>query len=173
MIMHISDKTLGVLTAAALSTAALVASLPAAAADPSPERAAPAILAQADEAAPMPTATGKQSKEDRVEAEIKSLHQRLHITADQEQQWDAVAAVMRSNAVEMGGLVQQRAQGASTMSAVDDLRSYQQIAEAHAQELSKLVPPFETLYGVMSEEQKQNADVVFGHLHRHAQANKG
>jgi hypothetical protein len=165
MINYLGGKTRGALTAVVLGTA-LIASLPVAAAGLS------GLLAQADQAATGQTDKG-QDLEKHVQAEVKRLHQELHITAAQEQQWNAVADVMRANGAEMGGLVQQRAQNASAMSAVDDLRSYQQIAEAHAQELSKLVPPFEQLYGMMSDEQKQNADVVFGHMHRHAQASKG
>jgi hypothetical protein len=167
MIKHLSGKTRGVLAAAVvLGSTALAAPLSLAAAEFS------GLVAQADQAATGQTAKA-QDIEKHVEAEVTRLHQQLHITQAQEQQWQAVATVMRSNAAEMGGLVQQRSQNASAMSAVDDLRSYQQIAEAHAQELSKLVPPFEALYSAMSDEQKQNADVVFGHMHGHAQASKG
>jgi hypothetical protein len=167
MMKHLSGRTRGILAAGiVLGSTALVAPLSLAAAELS------GLVAQADQAA-----TGKAAKgeniEQHVEAEIKRLHDELHITSAQEQQWQAVAAVMRNNAQEMGDLVRQRAQNASDMSAVDDLRSYQQIAEAHAQELSKLVPPFEQLYGMLSDEQKKDADSAFGHMHRHAQASKG
>ena len=169
MIKQLSNKTLGAVTVAILGTSALVASLPAAAADRSSlqERPAQVILAEAGQAAPTLAAAGGETTERHVQARIKSLHDQLHITANQQQQWEAVAAVMRSNAKAIGELVRKRAQEAGTMSAVDDLRSYQQIAEAHADGLNKLVPPFEALYDTMSNDQKKNADVVFGHLHRH------
>jgi len=47
------------------------------------------------------------------------------------------------------------------MSAVDDLRSYQKLADAHADGLKKLVPAFEALYNTMSQDQKKTADAVF------------
>ncbi len=53
------------------------------------------------------------------------------------------------------------------MSALDNLRNYQMIADAHADGLKKLVPAFATLYGAMSDQQKATADAVFG---RHARA---
>jgi LTXXQ motif family protein len=167
MIMQLSDKALGAVTAVSVGIAALVASLPAAA-DQSPLQGRPGLemLAQAGQAAPAPVPDS--ATERRVQARIKSLHDQLHITAGQKPQWDAVAAVMQSNADAISDLVQKRAQEANMMSAVDDLRSYQQIAEAHVEGLNKLVPPFEALYDTMTDDQKKNADAVFGHLHRHA-----
>jgi LTXXQ motif family protein len=171
MIMQLTDKTLGAVTAAILGTATLVASHPAAAADRSPlqEHPAQVILAQASQAVANQAAAGGEAREGHVEARIKKLHDQLHITAGQQQQWEAVAAVMRSNAETVGALVRKREQNASMMSAVDDLRSYQQIAEAHVEGLNKLVPAFEALYGTMSNDQKKSADIAFGHLHRHAE----
>jgi len=123
----------------------------------------------------------KPSRADRVEARIKTLHDQLKITPAQEPQWNAVAETMRNNAQAMQGAIQQRRQNAGTMTAVDDLRSYQAITEAHAQGLQKLVPAFQALYDTMSDEQKKNADAIFGRQHHHhhhahqqaAPANKG
>ena len=44
-----------------------------------------------------------------VEARIKELHKRLHITAAQKPQWDNLAQVMRDNAQAMSDLKKQRA----------------------------------------------------------------
>jgi LTXXQ motif family protein len=93
MINYLGGKTRGALTAVVLGTA-LIASLPVAAAGLS------GLLAQADQAATGQTDKG-QDLEKHVQAEIKRLHQELHITAAQEQQWNAVADVMRANAAEM------------------------------------------------------------------------
>jgi len=176
MIVQLGDRTLGAVAAVGVGIAALVASLPAAA-DPSPsqERPVPVMLAQANQPAPdqaapdqaAPAAVPDHTTEHRIQARIKSLHDQLHITASQKPQWDAVAAVMQSNADAINDLVQKRAQDANMMSAVDDLRSYQQIAEAHVDGINKLVPPFEALYDTMTADQKKNADAVFGHLHQH------
>ena len=42
------------------------------------------------------------------------------------------------------------------------MKSYAEIAAAHANGLQKFIPVFETLYQNMSDEQKRNADLLFG-----------
>jgi LTXXQ motif family protein len=108
---------------------------------------------------------------DRVEARIKELHDKLQITDAQADQWNAVAQVMRDNASSMRSLAATRTQNAGGMTAIDDLRSYQQITEAHADGLKKFVSAFQTLYDSMSDAQKKTADAVFAqrqkqHAHR-------
>ena len=141
---------------------ALLLGLPAPArADTSPPSL---LLAQANPApAPPAPAAKRLSRAERVEARIKSLHDQLKITDAQTPQWDAVAQVMRDNAVAERALHQQRAKSRATGNAVDNLRSYQQLIELHDQGLQKLIPVFQTLYETMSPEQKQLADAAFGH----------
>jgi hypothetical protein len=98
---------------------------------------------------------------DYTEAHIRSLHARLHITAAQETQWGNVAQVMRDNAKVMDTMIQERSGKIKTMTAVDDLRSYEKLAGAHEDGLKKLIPIFQTLYDAMSAEQKQQADQAF------------
>jgi periplasmic protein CpxP/Spy len=102
------------------------------------------------------------SHEDRVETRIKELHRNLKITAAQESQWNAFAKVMRDNAETVDTVLKERSENLHAMNAVDDLRSYQKLADAHANGLKKLVPAFEALYNTMSDEQKKNADAEFG-----------
>ncbi len=102
-----------------------------------------------------------RSPTERVEARIKALHEQLHITDAQEPQWNAVAQVMRDNAKAIEDLIKQRDQNIKTMNAMDDLRSYQALAEAHAEGLKKLVTVFGGLYDSMSDDQKKTADTVF------------
>ncbi len=111
--------------------------------------------------------SAKASDADRVEARIKDMHTRLQITRTQEDQWLKVAQVMRDNASEMDELTQQR-MTRTGMTAIDDLKSYQHIAEAHAEALRKFTPVFETLYDSMSDPQKKNADAIFRHHERKA-----
>src|ERR1700719_1345104 len=73
----------------------------------------------------------------RVEARIKQLHAQLHITPAEEAQWNQFAQVMRDNARAMDEAATQRAAKFPTMSAVQDLQSYEQLAEAHVQHLQK------------------------------------
>jgi hypothetical protein len=96
-----------------------------------------------------------------VEARIKELHRKLHITAAQKPQWDNLAQVMRDNAQAMSDLKKQRAADAQTMNAVDVVKSYESVIEAHEDGMKKFVPPFEALYNTMSNAQKKTADSLF------------
>ncbi|HME68710.1 MAG TPA: Spy/CpxP family protein refolding chaperone [Myxococcota bacterium] len=128
-----------------------------------------AILAQVSppEAAAAPQQTPSRetprglSHEDRVETRIKELHRKLKITAAQESQWNNFAQVMRENAQAVDLVLKERSENLHAMNAVEDLRSYEKLADAHAEGLKNLVPAFEALYNSMSDDQKKTADVVF------------
>jgi hypothetical protein len=107
-----------------------------------------------------------------VDTRINNLHARLQITAAQESLWQPVAQIMRDNASTMDSLRQTRAADANSMSAVDDLRSYGQVIDAHADGVKKLTSAFEALYNSMSDTQKSNADLIFRSDHHH-KTNKG
>jgi periplasmic protein CpxP/Spy len=112
--------------------------------------------------------------EARVEARIKDLRAKLHITPAQEPQWDQFAQVMRQNARDMNQAGMNRAQQIPSMNAVQDMKSYQQLAEAHVQRLQKLIPAFEALYNAMPPQQQQLADQVFrDNADRRAQSRAG
>jgi hypothetical protein len=113
------------------------------------------------EAASAPPQGKESSHENRVETRIKDLHRKLKITAAQESQWNGFAQVMRENAQEVDAVLKERAESLHKMNAVEDLHSYEELADAHADGLKKLVPAFETLYNTMSEDQKKTADAVF------------
>ncbi|WP_338642150.1 Spy/CpxP family protein refolding chaperone [Burkholderia pyrrocinia] len=110
--------------------------------------------------------------QDRIDTRINNLHDRLQITAAQEELWRKVAQVMRDNAGTMDSLRQARTSHADSMSAIDDLKSYGQVADAHADGIRKLTPAFQALYDSMSEAQKKNADLIFRTDHHHS-AKKG
>jgi hypothetical protein len=126
---------------------------------PAPQRATPPPAAAASPMAghPMP---GKTAQE-RVERRIEELHAQLHITPAEEAQWNAFAQVMRENARDMDEAFMQRAQQFATMNAVQNMQSYERIAEDHAQRIQKLVPAFQALYDAMPDQQKQLTDRVF------------
>jgi hypothetical protein len=96
-----------------------------------------------------------------VEARIMDLHKKLHITAAQKPQWDNLTQVMRENAQTMMDLQKQRAADASAMSAVDVVKSYESVIEAHEKGMEKFIPPFQALYDSMSDAQKKTADSLF------------
>jgi hypothetical protein len=98
-----------------------------------------------------------------VEARIAYLHTKLNITPEQEALWNDVAQVMLDNAKTMDELIKTRSGNAATMTPVDDLKSYSEIADAHADGLQKFIPVFESLYSSMSDAQKLNADKLFRH----------
>jgi hypothetical protein len=96
-----------------------------------------------------------------VEARIKDLHNRLHVTVAQKPQWDNLTQVVRENAQAMADPEKQRAADANSMGAVDVVKSYQLVIEAHEDGRKKFIPPFEALYNTMSDAQKKTADSLF------------
>ena len=79
---------------------------------------------------------------------------------------------MRDNAKTIRTLIQERAAKAKTMTAVDDLHSYEAIADAHAAGVKKLTTAFETLYASLSDAQKKAADAAFRRRPRPTQPKK-
>jgi periplasmic protein CpxP/Spy len=131
----------------ALSTAFAQSSAPAA-------PAAPAGASAPD--------TGRgQAREARVEQRIAELHAKLKITSAQDEQWNKFADVMRDNGHTMGELYRQRMALGDNTSALDDMKQYEQITQAHADGTKHLVDAFEPLYASLSPEQKKLADASF------------
>ena len=97
----------------------------------------------------------------KVEARIKTMRSKLHITSAQETQWNAVAQVMRDNAHAMADLREEATEQAKSMSAIDHLKSYAAITDAQAAGIHKFLPAFQALYDTMSDTQKKNADALF------------
>ncbi|MGF6569031.1 LTXXQ motif family protein [Paraburkholderia fungorum] len=121
---------------------------------------------------------GKAGHERNVEDRIAYLHSQLKITSAQESQWNTFADVMRGNGETMGQLFEQR-KSAGKLSAVDDMKQYAQIAQAHADGMKKLVDAFDPLYSSFSPEQKKLADATFhqpggeGGRHHHGKGKGG
>ncbi len=159
---------------AALWTAAALIGVPAyaqTASAPAPT-ATPAAPANGKATNVAAKADLQHRKSDRVEKHIKSLHDQLKITAAQEGQWETVAQTMRDNAMNIDALVQKRNDDKS-MTALDDLNSYAELTQANSDGVKKLAAVFTPLYNSMSDEQKKNADKVFGESHnRHTVHNK-
>jgi periplasmic protein CpxP/Spy len=97
-----------------------------------------------------------------VEDRIAYLHNQLKITPAQETQWNAFADVMRSNAQTMQQLFEQR-RSATNVTALDDMKQYADIAQAHADDMKKLVDAFQPLYDGFTPDQKKLADETFRH----------
>jgi protein CpxP len=134
-----------------------------------------ALVATLVFASGMALATDKDAHEDRTELRIKDMHAKLKITPAQEEQWTKVTQVMLEDAKTMDALTQTRVDHAKNMTAVDDLKSYGEIAEAHANGIKKLTPVFADLYASMSDVQKKEADTLFRegvHKHKHKNGHK-
>jgi hypothetical protein len=133
----------------------------------------PSYAASADakspEAKKMSAAAAEAEKDadETIDAHIKHLHDKLQITSAQEGKWKQVAEVMEDNSEKIGALTKARGEKAKTMSAVEDLKSYAEITEAHEVGVGKLLPVFTALYDSMSDAQKKAADVEFREHHHH------
>jgi protein CpxP len=148
---------------ASVAIAALLC-LPAAMAQPRQTAAVQGAATPPPAAAASPLAghpvPGKNAEE-RVERRIKELHSQLQITPAEGPQWNEFAQVMRENARDMDHAFMQRAQQHPTMNAVQNMQSYEQLSEEHAQRVQKLLPAFQKLYDAMPDAQKRVADQVF------------
>ena len=150
--MKIIEKSTQFLAAAALIGAVSIVQMsPAGAADRTSVRPGTSISANSD-----------RDVSERVEGRIKELHAKLHITVDQSAQWENFATVMRQNAELIHALMVEKHQNTATMTAVDDLQSYEVVAKAHVDGLEKLIPSFQALYATMSDHQQKTADKLFG-----------
>jgi len=158
------DRLAGVAAAALLGVTIAAAPLAASAQQtPSAPMASPAPAASA----PSATHRAKRSHTDRVETQITHLHSQLKITPNEETQWNAVAQAMRDNAHQMDELGQARVKDRAGMSAIDNLKSYAAMVDAHADGLKHLVPAMQALYDAMPDPQKKTADAVFSQRPQH------
>ncbi len=120
---------------------------------------------------PAPSAPAQAARPERgdaaqVERRIAGLQSRLKITPAQQPQWDAFIGVMRENAAHMEALQHERANKVGGMNASEDMRSYADVARAHADDLQHLASAFDTLYAAMTPEQKAAADRTFHEFQR-------
>ena len=145
------------LTIAVLASAFLFGGAMAQTPDPSasahpPTNATPAAMEKAD-----------AKRDAAVEHHITELHAKLKITSAEEAQWKKVAETMRENATELDRAIDKRDASVANATAVDNLNSYAEIAQAHANNVKKLASAFSGLYSAMSDDQKKVADDVFSH----------
>jgi len=113
----------------------------------------------------------KGIKGETVDQRITHLHSDLKITPDEEKKWNDVAQAMRENAANMEKLIQEKRQNKENMTAKDNLKNYQEIAQAHVDGLKNLRSAFDDLYDAMPADQKKIADRVFmnmkpPHMHK-------
>jgi hypothetical protein len=100
-----------------------------------------------------------------VQLHIADLHKKLSINPSEETLWSAVAQTMRDNANALDDAIAIR-DGADT-TAVEDLKAYGDVVQAHADGIKKLSAVFSPLYASMSSEQKKVADDLFAQAGHH------
>jgi protein CpxP len=122
---------------------------------------APATAQPAPPAPPATTVSAQSQVQAATEQRISGLQTQLAVTAAQMPQWNAFAQVMRDNAQSTDALFRQRAAGVQSMNAVANMQSYAQISRAYADGAEKLAASLGTLYGTLSDPQKQAADTLF------------
>jgi protein CpxP len=137
-----------------------------------PSAAAPPATASGKTERPIVAKQAAPTMAQRVEQRIADMHARLHITPDQQPQWDQFALVMRDNAMRMDQIVQQQTATLTKMSALEQMQAYSQIADEHAKDVHNLIPAFQSLYGSMSDEQKKTADHMFREEAEHGRHEK-
>lgn len=97
---------------------------------------------------------------DPVDARIAYLHDRLRITAEQEDAFAAVAEAMHENSRSFVPFLKARLHAITYGTAPEVLAAYRTLGEGQVDALKRIVDAFETLYGRLSESQKKIADAV-------------
>ena len=120
-----------------------------------------AAVAQQPTTAPQAATPAPPSPQSAADQRVLALQAQLNISDAQRPQWNAFAQAMRDNATSTDTLFRQRASTAASMSALDNMRSYAQVARAYADNTAKLADAFEALYVVLSDQQKQTIDTLF------------
>ena len=119
-------------------------------------------------------ASTAEEHEDTINQRITTLHEELKITPAEETDWQAVAQTMRDNAAAMEKMASDKAsQSQQGMTAVQDLQTYADFAQAHVAHLQKLTAAFSTLYNAMPDDQKKLADQVFAQSRQHHRGGQG
>lgn len=132
---------------------------PAAAPVPAPAATTPAPAPAPTTATPPPPMS--PAAQAAVDQRIRTLRADLKITPAEAPLWDSFAQAMRENAARTDALFAERARGVATMNAAENMRSYAQIARDYADSTERLATAFATLYGSLSEPQRQAADKLF------------
>jgi len=124
--------------------------------------ATPLMAQPANSAKPPAAAAATSNKPETLEQRITDLHATLQITPAEEAKWTPVADAMRDNAATMDKLVMaHKDKDPASMTAVDDLATYQTFAQAQADGLKTLTTAFASLYDSMPDTQKKVADAAF------------
>lgn len=96
-----------------------------------------------------------------VEYRIKKLHDAIGVTSEQEDDWNNVASTMRESGEDMHKMMMERRENRADSDAIESLKSYKSMAEAHVSSMDKFIDAFEPFYDKLSDGQKLKADEFF------------
>lgn len=122
---------------------------------------ATSVLAQTSTPAAPAAAASMTKPHPDVEKRIAELRKTLKITPAETTAFDSFAQVMRDNADKIDALIEDRRTNAAALNAVDQLKAYAALAQAHLDEMQRLVPAFSQLYETLAPGQKKIADDDF------------
>lgn len=97
-----------------------------------------------------------------AEDQIKFLRKELMITESQRELWYDVVLVMRQNAKETDAFDRKTAKDGNPQTLVEQMRIYARATEIRLNQLNRLLPPFQSFYSLLSDEQKRVADAMIG-----------
>ncbi len=139
-----------------------------------PARAESAIGSPVQLVQNAPAKDATSNRGETLEERITNLHATLKITPDEDSKWNAVAQAMRENASKMDKLAaDKRTKAPQSMTALDDLMTYQEFAQAHVDGLKTLTSAFKSLYDSMPDAQKKAADAAFQNFGRERAPSRG
>ena len=115
---------------------------------------------------------------DRPEARatLGNFYARRGLTGPAENEYEAALRLSPQYApaaINLADLYRQRIAQRDTMSALDDMKQYEQITQANADGTKRLVEAFEPLYASLSPEQKKLADASFRDEHGKSKHSRG
>ena len=108
-------------------------------------------------ATPAPPRSGA----DWVQRQLDRLHRQLKLTQAQEAAWTQFADSTMGNVRQIDDMYKDRAQHFESMTAVDNVKSYQAIIQNEAEGLGKRAAALQALYDSLTPDQKQSADRFF------------
>lgn len=97
---------------------------------------------------------------DPTAARVRHLHDRLRITAEQEELWGKVGEAIRDSARNLAPLLKERLRASAGGSAPELLHAYEALGEAQLDSQRKIMSVFEPLYASLSDIQKKIADAI-------------
>ena len=126
-----------------------------------PQVQQPDYPAQQGFAPPPQPSQGLPPAQAAAEQQIVQLQSALRITADQAGPWNNFVNVLRSTAQITDQQFGSRYARMAQLNAPDNLAAYAQVTRVYADNNQRIAAAFRSLYGAMTPDQRQTADLMF------------